>query len=121
MKPITILTLLSAAAALASCMGPREVRQQPPAQMAPAGVEGAWTDPNGLVSTFAGGQFQTRTSDTNTQMASGTYTTTGNVTQINLYSNLKQTTSLVNCALVTPNQLNCTSESGAQFSLVRKS
>ena len=122
MKPIAILTLLSAAAALASCMGPREVRQAPPVQAAPVGVEGAWTDPNGLVSTFAGGQFQTRTSDgTNTQMASGTYTTTGNVTQINLYSNVKQTNTLVNCALVARTQLNCTTEAGAQFSLIRRS
>ncbi|WP_438751860.1 hypothetical protein [Pararhizobium sp. O133] len=122
MKPIAILTVLCAAAALASCQSsPREVRQLPPQQMAPAGVEGAWVDPNGLVSTFAGGQFQTRTSDgTNTQMASGTYTSRGSVTEINLYSNVKRTSSLVNCALVAPSQLNCTTESGAQFSLARK-
>jgi hypothetical protein len=121
MKPIAILTVLSAAA-LASCQGGGQVRELPQnRQMAPVGVEGAWVDPNGLVSTFSSGQFQTRTSDgTNTQMASGTYNTTGKVTEINLYSNVKKTSSLVNCALVVPNQLNCTTESGAQFSLVRK-
>ena len=120
MKPIAIVTILSAAATLAACQAPREVAQLP-RQAAPAGVEGTWTDPNGLMSTFSGGQFQTRTSDgSNTQMASGTYTTAGNITQINLYSNVKRTSSLVNCALVTPSQLNCTTDAGAQFSLARR-
>jgi hypothetical protein len=120
MKPMTILAILSAVG-LAACQAPREVQVSQPQRVAPIGVEGNWVDPNGIVSTFSGGQFQTRTSDgTNTQLASGTYSTTGNVTQINLYSNIKQTTSLVNCALVTGSQLNCTTETGAQFSLTRR-
>ena len=121
MKPITILTLLSAAAALASCMGPREVRQQPPAQMAPAGVEGSWVDPNGIVSTFAAGTFTTRTTDTNQVLASGTYTLVNDrLVEINMTSLVRNTQQKVNCALVTPTQLNCTSDSGAQFSLARR-
>lgn len=121
MKIKTSLALIAAAASLAACIdgGPRPM----PASSQPAArtVEGNWADPNGLVSTFSGGQFQTRTTDgTNTQMASGTYTTTPEgVVQINLYSNVKRTTSLVNCALVNPSQLNCTSDSGSQFSLRR--
>ncbi|MEK1925300.1 outer membrane lipoprotein Omp10 [Rhizobium giardinii] len=122
MKPITILTLLSAAAALASCMGPREVRQQPPAQMAPAGVEGSWVDPNGIVSTFAAGTFTTRTTDTNQVLASGNYTNLSpKLVEINMTSMVRNTQSKVNCAMVSQTQLNCTTDSGAQFSLVRKS
>ena len=122
MKPITILTLLSAAAALASCMGPREVRQLPPAQMAPAGVEGAWADPNGIVSTFAGGTFTTRTTDTNKVLASGNYVNLSpTLVEINMTSMVRKTQQKVNCAMVSPTQLNCTTDSGAQFSLIRKS
>lgn len=54
-------------------------------------------------------------------MATGTYTMMPNsVVQITLFSNVKQTTTRADCALVTAMQLNCTSESGAQFSLARR-
>lgn len=122
MKPIAILTLLSAAAALASCMGPREVRQQPPTQMAPTGVEGAWADPNGIVSTFSAGTFTTRTTDTNQVLASGSYVNLSpKLVEINMTSMVRNTQSKVNCAMVSLTQLNCTTDSGAQFSLVRRS
>ncbi|WP_455270187.1 outer membrane lipoprotein Omp10 [Rhizobium herbae] len=122
MKPIAILTLLSAAAALASCMGPREVRELPSnRQMAPAGVEGAWVDPNGVVSTFSGGTFSTRTTDSNQELASGTYINLSpKLVEISMYSVLRKTQSKVNCAMVSASQLNCTTDSGAQFSLSRK-
>ncbi|UVD56085.1 hypothetical protein NE852_18675 [Rhizobium sp. Pop5] len=122
MKIKTGLVLVGATAALAACVssGPRPL----PVATAPAptGVEGAWTDANGLTSTFTSGQFVTRTSDgTNTQMASGTYTTSPDgIIQINLYSNVKRTTSLVNCALIGPSQLNCTTATGSQFTLSRR-
>ncbi|CAN7350256.1 outer membrane lipoprotein Omp10 [Pararhizobium sp. LjRoot238] len=121
MKPIAILTLLSAAAALASCMGPREVRELPPAQ-APAGVEGSWADPNGIVSTFAGGTFTTRTTDTNQVLASGNYVNLSpKLVEINMTSMVRNTQSKVNCAMVSQTQLNCTTDSGAQFTLIRRS
>ena len=120
MKPITMLAILSAVG-LAACQAPREVQVSQPQRTAPAGVEGSCVGSHGVSSTFSGGQFQTRTSDgTNQQLGSGTYTTNGNVTQINLYSNIKQTSSLVNCALVTSSQLNCTTQTGAQFTLTRQ-
>jgi len=120
MKPIAILTLLSAAA-LASCMGPREVRELPPAQ-APAGVEGSWADPNGIVSTFAGGTFTTRTTDTNQVLASGNYVNLSpKLVEINMTSMVRNTQSKVNCAMVSQTQLNCTTDSGAQFTLIRRS
>ncbi|MBX4957832.1 hypothetical protein [Rhizobium lentis] len=122
MKIRTGLVLVSAAAALAACVS-SEPRPMPIAA-APVtnSVEGEWTDANGLTSTFTGGQFVTRTSDgTNTQMASGTYTVgPDKIIQINLYSNVKKTSSLVNCALIGPSQLNCTTATGSQFTLSRR-
>ncbi|WP_085738343.1 hypothetical protein [Rhizobium sp. CIAT894] len=123
MKIRTGLVLVGAAAALAACVGsgPRPL----PVATAPVAtnsVEGAWSDANGLTSTFTSGQFVTRTNDgTNTQMASGTYTTgPDGIIQINLYSNIKRTSSLVNCALIGSNQLNCTTATGSQFTLSRR-
>ncbi|HTO34029.1 MAG TPA: outer membrane lipoprotein Omp10 [Pararhizobium sp.] len=123
MKPIAILTVLSAAAALASCQSsPRDVRQLPPQQMAPAGVEGSWVDPNGIVSTFSGGTFTTRTTDTNQVLASGNYINLSpKLVEINMTSLVRNTQSKVNCALVSTSQLNCTTDSASQFSLIRKS
>lgn len=87
----------------------------------PAGVEGAWVDPNGIVSTFAGGTFSTRTTDTNQLLASGSYVNVSpTLVEINMTSLVRNTQSKVNCALVTSNQLNCTTDSGAQFSLARQ-
>jgi len=123
MKIRTGLVLVGAAAALAACVS-SEPRRLPVAVAPPVAnsVEGAWADANGLTSTFTGGQFVTRTNDgTNTQMASGTYTTTPDgIIQINLYSNIKRTSSLVNCALIGSTQLNCTTATGSQFTLSRR-
>ena len=57
-------------AALASCT--TESERPLPTQPAAATIDGAWTDPNGLVSTFQSGSFNTRTTDTNQLLASGT-------------------------------------------------
>lgn len=121
MKPIAILTVLSAAA-LASCQGGGQVRELPQSrQMAPVGVEGSWVDPNGIVSTFSGGTFTTRTTDTNQVLASGNYINLSpKLVEINMTSMVRNTQSKVNCAMVSTSQLNCTTDSGAQFSLSRK-
>ena len=123
MKPIAILTVLSATALLASCQSsPREIREIPQnRQMAPVGVEGSWTDPRGIVSTFSAGTCTTRTTDTNQVLASGNYVNISpKLVEINMTSMVRNTQSKVNCAMVTPSQLNCTTDSGAQFSLARK-
>ena len=122
MKPITILSLLAAAAALASCQTERAPRDMPVAQRPmPTGVEGAWVDPNGIVSTFAAGTFTTRTTDTNHLLASGTYVNNSpTLVEINMTSLVRNTQSKVNCALVSQSQLNCTTAEGAQFSLSRR-
>ncbi|PTM94353.1 hypothetical protein [Mycoplana dimorpha] len=120
MKPLIFAALLAGAATLASCNSYDRAPVRPVAQ-APQGVEGSWVDANGLVSTFSAGQFATRTTDTNTTMATGTYITQpGGLIEISLYSNISKSASKANCSLVTPRQLNCTSGSGAQFTLNRQ-
>ena len=122
MKPITALSLAAAAMALASCQTERAPRELPTVQQpVPTGVEGAWVDPNGIVSTFAGGTFTTRTTDTNQLLASGTYVNTSpTLVEISMTSLVRNTQSKVNCALVSQSQLNCTTAEGAQFSLARR-
>ncbi len=104
--------------AVASCS--TTSRPLPRVAQAPT-VEGQWVDPNGFVSTFQAGTFSTQTTDTNQILASGTYTQVGpRLVEINMTSRLRNTQLRVNCSLASDNQLNCTSESGSQFSLVRK-
>jgi hypothetical protein len=108
-------------AALASCSSTERERPLPVAP-APVTIEGTWTDPNGLISTFQAGAFSTRTTDTNQMLATGSYAnTSGNLYEISLTSLVQNKQSKVNCALVNPNQLNCTADSGAQFTLARQS
>lgn len=117
----TILTLCLGAGLLSACYstGPRPLPQLQPQV---ATVDGAWVDPNGIVSTFQAGAFSTRTTDTNQLLASGTYTAVSDrLVEINMTSHVRNTQQRVNCAIVTPQQLNCTSDSGTQFSLSRRS
>ena len=112
--------VLLAAASLSACMSSPAPRQAPVA-MQPQGVDGSWVDPNGIVSSFQGGTFNTRSSDSNTLLASGTYASLSpTMVEINMTSLVRKTQSRVNCALVSPTQLNCTQDSGAQFSLRRR-
>ncbi len=112
---------LIAAASLSACVSSPPQRQMAAAPQ-PQGVEGSWVDPNGIVSTFQAGTFNTRASDSNALLASGTYTTLSpTMVEINMTSLVRKTQSRVNCALVTTSQLNCTQDSGAQFSLSRRS
>lgn len=124
MKIATTLALLLAGISLSACIdeGPRPMRVSAPLSAAPGGgVEGNWVDPNGIVSTFQNGAFTTRTTDSNQLLASGTYTNTSpGLVEINMTSLVRKTQSKVNCALVNSSQLNCTSDSGAQFSLSRR-
>lgn len=87
-----------------------------------SGVEGSWVSTDGVsVSTFSGGTFVTTATDTGNKLAEGSYRHRDSRTvEITMTSLIRQTTSAVNCALVTPSQLNCTSATGAQFVLVRR-
>ncbi len=58
------LALIAAALMLTACVSSNEPRRAPPPAQ-PQGVEGTWADPNGIVSTFQAGTFNTRSTDTN--------------------------------------------------------
>jgi hypothetical protein len=65
----------------------------PPVRQATT-VEGTWVDPNGITSTFSGGTFNTRTTDTNQLLASGTYTSVSDrLVEINMTSLVRNTQS----------------------------
>jgi hypothetical protein len=117
---------LALVVALAGCQmagpGPRPITPAvpPPAQTA---FEGEWLSTDGVaMSRFSAGIFETLATDTGNKLAQGTYTQVdASTVSISVTSLIRQTTTQVNCALVTTTQLNCTSSTGQQFSLVRRS
>jgi hypothetical protein len=96
--------------------GPAPIARQP------TGVEGEWLSTDGVaMSRFTGGAFETLAVDTGNKLATGSYRyADARTIEISVTSIIRQTTSSVNCALVTAQQLNCTSSGGQQFVLVRK-
>ncbi|AEH86417.1 hypothetical protein [Mesorhizobium opportunistum] len=108
------------ASMLAACAtsGPGE----PPMATSPKGVEGSWIDAKGTgLSTFTAGKFATVATDTGQKLADGSYTMTGATSvQINGTSLIRQTGVSFNCLLVSTSQLNCTSSSGQNFVLTRR-
>lgn len=119
---LKISLALVAVATLSACVSSTPTRQMASAPQLPQGVEGTWSDPNGIISTFQGGNFNTRSTDNNALLASGTYVSMSpTLVEINMTSLVRKTQSKVNCALVNMNQLNCTADSGSQFSLSRRS
>ncbi|MCX2699113.1 MULTISPECIES: outer membrane lipoprotein Omp10 [Ochrobactrum] len=110
--------------ALAGCVatGPVGGGNVPVVNRAPSGIDGSWVDPNGIVSSFNGGIFETRATDTNEKLAEGNYRyQSPQLVEIDMRSIVRGTSSRVNCALVSQNQLNCTSSAGSRFSLTRRS
>ncbi|MDH6233484.1 hypothetical protein M2281_004095 [Mesorhizobium soli] len=121
---ISVAAIAAAAAALAGCVGAGpDVINGGPVGVAPrGGVEGEWLSTDGVaVSRFSGGAFETNALDTGNKLADGSYRMVDarNV-EITMRSLIRQTTSNVNCALATANQLNCTSSSGQQFVMTRR-
>ena len=110
------LAPLLALAFLAGCMA------TPPVGGQMSGVEGEWISTDGVaVSSFSGGQFRSTATDTGRMLSTGSYRYTGaGVVEVTINSIIRQTTSRANCALVDRRQLNCTSDSGARFTLVRR-
>ncbi|MHC1548131.1 hypothetical protein [Phyllobacterium sp. K27] len=110
--------------ALAGCMNGPQSDGGPVQRMRPIdAVQGQWFDTSGVAfSNFNGGVFETRANDTREKVAEGSYRfVSSNLVEIDLRSLVKGTTQKVNCALVSGGQLNCTSSSGQQFSLTRRS
>lgn len=90
---------------------------------AQTGFEGDWLSTDGVaMSRFSSGIFETLATDTGNKLAEGNYTQISpDTVSISVRSLIRQTTTQVNCAMVTQTQLNCTSSTGQQFSLVRRS
>lgn len=111
---------IAAFAALAACQVAAPYRPEPVAPRQ-TGFEGNWLSTDGVaMSTLNGGQFTTRARDTGSTLATGSYRNIdGRTITIQVTSLIRQTTSNVNCALINPTQLNCTSSTGQQFTLVR--
>jgi hypothetical protein len=125
MKTLRTAASLCMAATLAACTTYAPIDNgggnNLPTRPANAGIDGAWMDANGISSSFNGGIFETRTTDTNEKLAEGNYRyMSPRLVEIDMRSIVRGTTSKVNCALVTQGQLNCTTSTGAQFSLTRK-
>ena len=95
---------------------------QPPIVANPTGVEGEWMSADGVaISRFSGGIFETVATDTGNKLADGNYRYVDQRSvEITVVSLIRQTTTAVACALVTPTQLNCTSSAGQQFVLTRR-
>lgn len=123
----TARTLLSAASlvvtvGLAGCQMTGPGMGPGPSVSRQTGVEGEWLSTDGVaMSRFTGGAFETLAVDTGNKLATGSYRyADARTIEISVTSIIRQTTSSVNCALVTPQQLNCTSSTGQQFVLTRK-
>ncbi|WP_287200946.1 hypothetical protein [Mesorhizobium sp.] len=119
MRKLLSAGIVAAAAASAACTtaGPGG-----PPLAARSAVEGSWIDAQGTgLSTFAGGSFNTVATDTGQKLADGSYTMTGGTSvEIQGTSLIRQTPISFNCLLISTSQLNCTSASGQNFVLTRR-
>ncbi|RCS23927.1 hypothetical protein DUT91_11750 [Phyllobacterium salinisoli] len=114
-------TLAVVSMALASCQSAGPMGGNVPVASRGGGIEGNWVDANGITSSFNSGVFVTRTTDTQEKLAEGNYRyESPQLVAIDLRSLVRGTTSRVNCAVVSPSQLNCTSSAGSQFTLTRR-
>jgi hypothetical protein len=119
------LTGISAAAALLALSACQTIDYGVPIAAAPppaGAVEGQWVGTDGAaVSTFANGAFRSNDAETGAKLAEGSYTYSDpRSVSITFTSLVRRTVVSANCAVVTQTQMNCTSSSGAQFSLLRK-
>jgi hypothetical protein len=125
LKPHYLFVALAVAAATSGCQSFGGGGGTPVA-VAPPAIEGDWVGAEGLVSSFRGGVFQTRTTDTGEVLATGNYVEqAGGVVQIDVQSKVRAPQT-VNCLKAAPDangafsQMNCTSSTGSQFSLSRR-
>ena len=117
------ISMIGLAGFLSACQTIDFGGNQSAATAPPLGAaEGQWVGTDGVaVSTFANGAFSSNATDTGAKLAEGSYQyTDARSVSINFKSLIRKTSVSANCAVVTDTQMNCTSSSGAQFSLVRK-
>ena len=121
MKPMRVAISGLVLASLAGCTVSGPVYNRPVPQPQQVGVAGNWLGTDGVaLSTFNGGQFDSFALDTGAKLATGNYSQRDaqNVS-ISLTSLIRNTTTQVNCLLVNAQQMNCTTQTGAQFTLLR--
>jgi hypothetical protein len=120
-KHLTQATLALSMLAIAGCQSFQPVSTRP-VEVRPAGIEGEWVGADGVaISSFQGGQMVSTATDTGNRLAEGTYLMRDAQTvDISFTSLIRQTQINATCALVTTSQMNCTSSTGAQFTLVRR-
>ena len=122
---VALTALLALAACQSQPYGSRPMPHGGMASLPPSSAspfDGDWISTDGVaVSRFTNGFFETLATDTGNKLAEGNYTQIDATTvAISVTSLIRQTTTQVNCALVTATQLNCTSSAGQQFSLTRR-
>lgn len=113
------LVLALCALFLSGCV----VANNPPPQNRPATptfAEGNWAVGDTAIFNFSSGRFTGSAVDTGNVVATGSYRYTGARSMtIDSYSVVQQKQIVANCIVVTTAQLNCTNDSGANFSLVK--
>jgi hypothetical protein len=116
------LLAVFASITLASCQTSDLAYTRPEAAPAPVGIDGVWVDTRGINSaSFKGGTFTSVAADTGQTVARGSYTYRDQQNVDLAFTSLLRNTSVnAACLVVTPSQMNCTTSSGAKFSLVRK-
>lgn len=119
-RSLTAGLLLATLTALGGC----QMMDSRPAPVAvqQAGVDGDWISADGIaISRFNGGRFETVATDTGNRLSEGSYSyADARTIQISGMSVIRQTPVAFNCAIATPNQLNCTGADGNRFVLVRR-
>ncbi len=113
---------LIASSLLASCQTSDFGGRGPEVAPAPVGIDGDWVDTRGInTAKFGGGTFTSVDANTGQTMARGSYSYRDqqNV-DLAFTSLIRNTTVNAACIVVAQSQMNCTTSSGAKFSLVRK-
>lgn len=116
------ITALLASSLLASCQTSIIDTRAPSVAPTPSGIDGDWVDTRGInTAKFGAGTFTSVDSTTGQTMARGSYSYAG-PQNVNLaFTSLVRNTSVnAACLLVARSQLNCTTSSGAKFTLVRR-
>jgi hypothetical protein len=93
----------------------------PPRPAGPTFAEGNWNQGTLASYVFGNGSFVGTAADTGNKVADGNYRYISNNTiQISSYSSVQQKTIVANCLLVAGGStMNCTNDSGLNFSLTR--
>ncbi|CBI76774.1 Outer membrane lipoprotein omp10 precursor (Minor outer membrane protein omp10) (10 kDa OMP) [Bartonella clarridgeiae 73] len=88
----------------------------------PTRIDGEWIDTNGIISSFHDGIFETRAADTKEKLSEGTYHYINtHYVEIEIHSLLRGTISRASCIISHDTmRLLCTSDTGSQFLLKRK-